>query len=82
MLLASGLLQTVYNMVDAIVVGQVVGSGGLAAVSIGGDSDTIASMAGAVAAAFYGIPRDIRDQAMAYLDGEVYTIYDRFSRQY
>ena len=52
------------------------------AVSIGGDSDTIASMAGAVAAAFYGIPRDIRDQAMAYLDGEVYTIYDRFSRQY
>ena len=32
------------------------------AVSIGGDSDTIASMAGAVAAAFYGIPRDIRDQ--------------------
>ena len=26
------------------------------AVSIGGDSDTIASMAGAVAAAFYGIP--------------------------
>lgn len=52
------------------------------AVSLGGDSDTIASMAGAVAAAFYGIPRDIRDQAMAYLDGEVYTIYDRFSRQY
>ena len=41
-----------------------------------------ALVAGAVAAAFYGIPRDIRDQAMAYLDGEVYTIYDRFSRQY
>lgn len=36
-LLASGLLQTVYNMVDAAVVGQVVGSDGLAAVSIGGD---------------------------------------------
>lgn len=36
-LLASGLLQTVYNMVDAAVVGQVVGSNGLAAVSIGGD---------------------------------------------
>ena len=55
------------------------------AVSIGGDSDTIASMAGAVAAAFFsffGIPRDIRDQAMAFLDGEVFTIYDRFSREY
>lgn len=36
-LLASGLLQTVYNMVDAAVVGQVVGSSGLSAVSIGGD---------------------------------------------
>lgn len=36
-LLASGLLQTVYNMVDAAVVGKVVGSTGLAAVSIGGD---------------------------------------------
>lgn len=36
-LLASGLLQTLYNMVDAAVVGQVVNKEGLAAVSIGGD---------------------------------------------
>lgn len=36
-LFLSGLLQTVYNMVDMIVVGNVVGSHGLAAVSIGGD---------------------------------------------
>lgn len=36
-LMASGLLQTVYNMVDAAVVGQVVGSSGLVAVSLGGD---------------------------------------------
>ena len=40
------------------------------------------ALRGAVSAAFYGIPRDLRDQAMAYLDGEVFTIYDRFSRQY
>lgn len=33
----SNLLQTVYNMVDMIVIGQFVGSSGLAAVSIGGD---------------------------------------------
>ncbi|MBQ8604802.1 MAG: MATE family efflux transporter [Oscillospiraceae bacterium] len=33
----SGLLQTVYNMVDMIVVGQYVGSGGLSAVSLGGE---------------------------------------------
>ncbi|MBQ7902274.1 MAG: MATE family efflux transporter [Oscillospiraceae bacterium] len=33
----SGLLQTVYNMVDMIVVGQYVGSGGLSAVALGGE---------------------------------------------
>ncbi len=33
----SGLLQTVYNMVDMVVVGQYVGSAGLAAVSTGGE---------------------------------------------
>ena len=52
------------------------------AVSIGGDSDTIASMAGAVAAAFYGIPRSIRDQALPSSTGRYGTIYDRFIRRY
>ena len=52
------------------------------AVSIGGDSDTIACMAGAVAAAFYGVPRAIRDQALPFLDGEVRNIYDRFIQSY
>lgn len=36
-LLLSGLLQMVYNMVDMIVVGQFVGTGGLSAVAIGGE---------------------------------------------
>nr|MCR5006390.1 MATE family efflux transporter [Clostridiales bacterium] len=36
-LFLSGLLQTVYNMVDMMVVGRFVGPNGLAAVSIGGD---------------------------------------------
>ena len=36
-LLLSNLLQTVYNMVDMVVIGQFVGSAGLSAVSIGGD---------------------------------------------
>ncbi|MDY3014110.1 MAG: ADP-ribosylglycohydrolase family protein [Evtepia sp.] len=52
------------------------------AVSIGGDSDTIAAMAGAVAAAFYGVPKAIRDEAMPFIDGEVRNIFDRFIRQY
>ena len=36
-MLLANLLQTVYNMVDMVVIGQFVGSGGLAAVSIGAD---------------------------------------------
>ena len=52
------------------------------AISIGGDSDTIACMAGAVAAAFYGIPRPIRDKALPFLTGEVRDIYDRFIQKY
>lgn len=52
------------------------------AISIGGDSDTIACMAGAVAAAFYGIPRTLRDQAMAFVQGDVRAIYDQFIRKY
>lgn len=36
-LLCSNLLQTAYNMVDMVVIGQFVGSVGLSAVSIGGD---------------------------------------------
>ncbi len=38
------------------------------AISIGGDSDTIAAIAGGIAEAYYGIPKDIRDNAMIYLD--------------
>ena len=36
-------------------------------ISIGGDSDTIAAIAGGIAEAYYGIPEEIWDQAKAYL---------------
>lgn len=38
------------------------------AVSIGGDSDTIACMAGAIAEGYYGIPREIRDKGLKHMD--------------
>ena len=38
------------------------------AISIGGDSDTIGAIAGAVAGAYYGVPDDIRQTTMYYLD--------------
>lgn len=50
------------------------------AVSIGGDSDTIACMAGGVASAFYGhIPGDILEKAFSLLPEEFISIISRFS---
>ena len=38
------------------------------AISIGGDSDTIGAICGAVAGAYYGVPADIREKAEEFLD--------------
>ena len=37
------------------------------AISIGGDSDTIGAICGAVAEAYYGVPKEIRAKAMTFL---------------
>ena len=41
------------------------------AVSIGGDSDTIAAMAGSIGEAFFGIPEDMEKKAYSYLDNRL-----------
>ena len=38
------------------------------AVSLGGDSDTLACITGGIAEAFYGIPREIEEQTYTFLD--------------
>ena len=38
------------------------------AISIGGDSDTLAAIAGSIAEAYYGIPESIKETALSYLD--------------
>ena len=38
------------------------------AISIGGDSDTLAAITGGIAQAYYGIPTEIRQQALGFLD--------------
>jgi len=48
------------------------------AISIGGDSDTIAAITGAIAEAFYGIPKSIRNKALTYLDSSMYSIFDEW----
>ncbi|WP_422485409.1 ADP-ribosylglycohydrolase family protein [Gudongella sp. DL1XJH-153] len=46
------------------------------AISIGGDSDTIAAIAGAIAEAHYGVPEDLKKEALEYLDDELRGIYE------
>lgn len=41
------------------------------AISLGGDSDTVAAITGSIAEAYYGIPRTIAKQVMPYLDEEM-----------
>ena len=48
------------------------------AVSIGGDSDTIAAIAGSVAGAYYGIPDAIRAKAESFLDGNLRNVLLQF----
>jgi len=50
------------------------------AISIGGDSDTLAAITGSIAEAYYGVPKDIRLKALSYLDEELKGIYDEWSQ--
>lgn len=51
------------------------------AVSIGGDSDTIACMAGAIAEAFYGVPEDMRDHALREMPEDMASVYDAWQER-
>ena len=52
------------------------------AVSIGGDSDTIAAIAGGIAEAYYGIPEHIKMQAIKYLPEDLRDIVVEFEVAY
>ena len=52
------------------------------AVSIGGDSDTIAAIAGSIAEAYYGIPENIRMRALEFLDAPRLAILNAFEQKY
>ena len=53
------------------------------AISIGGDSDTIAAIAGSIAEAYYGsIPEDIRKKGTLLLDSGLKRVLDEFEEKY
>ena len=52
------------------------------AISIGGDSDTIAAITGSIAEAYYGIPADIRKLALTFLDETQLSILNAFEAKH
>lgn len=52
------------------------------AISLGGDSDTLAAIAGSIAEAYYGVPDVMVEKALGYLDGEQLAIYDEWFHQH
>lgn len=52
------------------------------AISIGGDSDTIATITGSIAEAYYGIPADIRKHALTFLDERLLGLLVQFENKY
>lgn len=51
------------------------------AVSIGGDSDTIAAITGSISEAAYGIPGKIKEKALSYLDKPLLDIVNRWEKE-
>jgi len=45
------------------------------AISVGGDSDTLAAITGAIAEAYYDVPELMKNKAIAYLDDDLKRIY-------
>jgi ADP-ribosylglycohydrolase len=50
------------------------------AVSLGGDTDTLACITGGIAEALHGLPSEIGEQARGYLDEGLLSVIDRFYR--
>lgn len=48
------------------------------AVSIGGDSDTIAAITGGIAGAFYGVPAELIEQVKKFIPNDIQQIINKF----
>lgn len=54
-------------------------------ISIGGDSDTIAAIAGGVAEAYYGVPEKVKKMGMFFLDPylrEIVKMFEEFKKEF
>lgn len=51
-------------------------------VSIGGDTDTLCAIAGAVAEAYFGVPDDIKGKTLSYLNPHLLGVVNDFYKRY
>lgn len=52
------------------------------AISIGGDSDTIAAITGSIAEAYYGVDEEMKETALSYLDDYLLEIAENFIEKF
>lgn len=52
------------------------------AISLGGDAGTLACIAGGIAGAWYGVPREIATHAVSLLDNDLRNTVTRFCETY
>jgi len=52
------------------------------AISIGGDSDTLAAITGAIAEAYFGVPEELRAKAIEYIPDDLKQILDEFESRF
>lgn len=52
------------------------------AISIGGDSGTIGAITGEIAEAYYGVPEEMREKAMEYLDERLREVVEEIEGEY
>ena len=52
------------------------------AISIGGDSDTLAAITGSIAEAYYGVSAELREEIMDYLDDFQVSILEEFEAMF
>ena len=52
------------------------------AISLGGDSDTLAAITGSIAEAAYGIPDEIKEKAYSYLDEPLKDVLRRWKKNF
>jgi ADP-ribosylglycohydrolase len=52
------------------------------AVSLGGDSDTLACIAGSIAGAYYGVPVHIQEEVNSRIDDQLRSVIGDFSRRF